>query len=160
MEFDPICIGELAIRRDEILDALRQWAKVGDNQHTRTGGTPDAVPLQRTGGENLHHHSENEQGSPGALLQGTTDKIVSGSRQIVGVSRLFVEFEYSVKLFIQREYGPLIAKLEWVQFLPLLLTRPWCLVGRLEDFAPSVCALGAVSTKESLRSYRGELLQR
>ncbi|GHT27586.1 hypothetical protein FACS18942_07110 [Planctomycetales bacterium] len=34
-ELDPIAIGELAIRRDEILEALGQRAMVGQNQHSR-----------------------------------------------------------------------------------------------------------------------------
>lgn len=48
LELDPISIGELAIRRDEILDALGQRAKRGDNQHTRRGTAPGAHPLKTT----------------------------------------------------------------------------------------------------------------
>ena len=43
-ELDPISIGELAIRRDEILEMLGQRAMVGDNQHTVTGGETVAPP--------------------------------------------------------------------------------------------------------------------
>lgn len=48
LELDPISIGELAIRRDEVLDALGQRAKVGDNQYTKTGGAESAVPPRVT----------------------------------------------------------------------------------------------------------------
>ena len=39
-ELDPISIGELAIKRDEILESLGQRAKVGDNQYSNGGGCP------------------------------------------------------------------------------------------------------------------------
>lgn len=39
-ELDPIEVGELANRRDEVLEALGLRAKAGDNQHT--GGRPDS----------------------------------------------------------------------------------------------------------------------
>jgi len=45
-ELDPISIGELAIRRDEILDALGLRAKQGDNRFTDRGA--DSAPLQTT----------------------------------------------------------------------------------------------------------------
>jgi N6-adenosine-specific RNA methylase IME4/ParB-like chromosome segregation protein Spo0J len=43
-ELDAIGIGELAIRRDEILDAQGLRAKVGDNQHTKGGSAETASP--------------------------------------------------------------------------------------------------------------------
>lgn len=41
---DPITIGELANRRDEILEELGLRAKPGDNQHTNGGGADSAPP--------------------------------------------------------------------------------------------------------------------
>jgi len=41
---DPIAIGELANRRDKILDAKGLRAKVGDNQHTKRGSADSALP--------------------------------------------------------------------------------------------------------------------
>ena len=46
-ELDPISIGELAIRRDEILESLGQRAISGENQHTNRGGET-ASPLKTT----------------------------------------------------------------------------------------------------------------
>ena len=43
---DPISIGELALRRDEILEAMGLRAKVGNNQHT--GGGAESAPPQTT----------------------------------------------------------------------------------------------------------------
>ena len=48
-ELDPISIGELAIRRNEILHALGQRAKSGDNQHIG-GHAPGALLLVTTEG--------------------------------------------------------------------------------------------------------------
>jgi len=42
-DLDDISIGEMAIRRDEILEALGLRAKAGDNQHTG-GGAESALP--------------------------------------------------------------------------------------------------------------------
>ena len=46
-ELNPISIGELAIRRDEILRSLGRRAKCGDNQHSK-GGAPGAEHLVTT----------------------------------------------------------------------------------------------------------------
>ena len=43
-DLDAISIGELAIRRDEILDLLKLRAKVGDNQHSKRGSADSALP--------------------------------------------------------------------------------------------------------------------
>ena len=43
-DLDAISIGELALRRDDILEALGLRAKVGDNQHNRTGSAKSALP--------------------------------------------------------------------------------------------------------------------
>ena len=47
LELDPISIGELAIRRDEILDALGQRAKSGTNVKNSRTGTPGG-PVPKT----------------------------------------------------------------------------------------------------------------
>jgi ParB-like chromosome segregation protein Spo0J len=45
-ELDPIRMGELAIRRDEILESLGQRAKNGDNRFTNRGA--ESAPLKTT----------------------------------------------------------------------------------------------------------------
>jgi len=47
LELDPISIGELAIRRDEILDGMGVRAKSGTNQKNLATG-PDSGPVQKT----------------------------------------------------------------------------------------------------------------
>lgn len=47
-ELDPISIGELAIRRDEILESLGLRAVVGDNQHSEGGHAESARPPKTT----------------------------------------------------------------------------------------------------------------
>ncbi|MCL2118778.1 MAG: ParB N-terminal domain-containing protein [Planctomycetaceae bacterium] len=47
-DLDAISIGELALRRDEILEVLGVRAKVGDNQHNQTGRADTTLPRTTT----------------------------------------------------------------------------------------------------------------
>ena len=65
LELDPISIGELAIRRDEILDAFGKRAKRGDNRFTKKNRCAPGAHLQKTTNE-----IASEVGmSPRALLE-------------------------------------------------------------------------------------------
>ncbi len=47
-DLDPISVGELAIKRDEILEALGLRARSGENQHSQGGGEPNSPPPRTT----------------------------------------------------------------------------------------------------------------